>query len=551
MADGRTSTSTRQVISRSLLDKIANKNEYVGTQDNKPADSTELKNILSGINSELNLSYFLSESTTPDLVLNISTDTFQNSETSLNRTHTQTNNSFSGGTVEFPAADAGVIVVTPGLDSTLSLSSGNFKKVLVQIDESGQLSIKQGAEAASAALAEAPEADGRNVGIGYVVLENNAGVIQNITNDIIFQYVDQSSNLSLTVQEADGSPLIKKVTTIKFPNDTVTDDGNGVVSVDLSSSANLVDDEGNSTIKLKPSLTNFTLQSPDSTIWGFTASNDGIVQSESGSLNPVTNVKILRDDGEEVSFRVTNDGLLQAVSPADAGATLVNNIFLDSPEGTAWELRVTTLAANFVLESPNGTLYEIAITDDGTLTSTEVSEGVPQNIKLRRQDLTEVGIQISDDGELVTENPPQVGAVLKNKIFLKSPDDTIFELKINNDDAIFTDIAVGVDNKNIVYTSTTLTCKNRLQVQNDKEEPLFSVREFEEIDLSDNLQKGAFVEMPILTINELESIQNPDLSSNKVTAEVYLDTGSGIRKVFYDTFDNEWKYMHDLSVVFP
>lgn len=550
MAD-RTDLSSLQVIERSLLEVIASESAYSGTAENKQANSSTLKSLLSAINAELKPAYWMSQSTTPDLTVSIASDTIQNPENLKQNQHSQTAGSFSSGTIVFPAADAGNIVVTPGTNAVLSLTPGNFKKILVQIDESGQLSVKQGAEAASIAAATVPESDGRNVAIGYIVLENVAGVIQNVENNRIFQYINQEKNLSLTVQEIDGAPLVDKVTTIKFPNDSVTDDGNGVVTVNLGGSSQIVDDQGNSTIKLKPSITNFTLQSPDLNTWGFTVGNDGIVISEDGSLNPVTNVKILRDDGVEVSFRVDNDGLLQAITPADVGTTLVDNIFLDSPEGTAWELKVTTTAANFVLESPNGTLFEIGISDLGELEATEVVTGVPQNIKIRRDDLTEVGIEITDDGELTTENPPQVGAILKNKIFLASPDTSIWELKIDNTDTIYTSTTIGVENKNIIYTSSELTYSNKFQVQNDKCEPLFSVREFEEIDTSDELQTGAFIEMPILTMDELESIENPNLSSSKVTAEVYLDTGAGIRKVFYDTFDNEWKFMHDLSLVFP
>jgi len=547
----RTQTDSRQIIERTLLDQIANKAQYTGTADNKKPNSTELKNLLAAINEELKIPFLLSESTTPDLTINVSSDLIVNPELNKNKIHSTTEGNFAGGTVTLPAADGGAITVSPGIDSTLSLSVGSFKKILIQIDSAGQLSIKQGSEAASAALAPLPKSDGKNVGIGYVVVENIAGSIQNIQNSSIFQFINQEKNLSLTIQEIDGAPLVNEVVTIKFPNDSVVDDGNGVVTIDLGASSRVVDDIGNSTIVLKPSISDLTLQSPDGTIWGFTAGNDGIPIAESGSLNPITNIKILRDDNVEVSFRVTNDGLLQAVDPADAGTTLVSRVFLDSPEGTAWELRVRSTATNFILQSPNNTLFSIGVSNSGALQSTTISSGIPENIKLRRDDLTEVGLAISDAGQLQTINPPQVGAILKNSIFLGSPDSTIWGLKINNLDEIYTESTVGITNDSIVYTSSELTLSNRFQIQNDKLEPLFSVKEFEEIDLTDVLRTGAFVEMPILTLQELESIKGLTLSGPKVTAEVFLDTGVGIRKVFYDTFDNKWKYIHDLSLVFP
>jgi len=547
----RTDIGSLQVIERTQLDIIANKAEYAGTTDNKQVNTTPLKSLLSAINSELQISYLMSESATPDLTVNIDSDTIQNPQTLRQRQHSLTKGNFSSGTVVFPAADAGTITVTPGTNSSLNLTVGNFVKMLIQIDEFGQLSVKPGVQGPVLSGIASPEPDGKHVGIGYIVLENNAGTIQNIENSQIYQYINQEINTSLTVQEIDGAPSIDKVVTLKFPNDSVTDDGNGVVTISLGESSKIVNDQGDSLVKLKPNTIDFVLESPDTVKWGFTVDDNGIILSESGSLNPVTDLKILRDDGIEVSFRVNNDGLLQAITPADVGTSLIDNIFLDSPEGTAWELKVTTTVADFILESPNGTLFNIGISDLGEFISTEVLIGNPQNIKLRRDDLTEIGITISNEGALETQNTPQVGAILKNKIFLASPDTNIWELKIDDDDVLYSETTVGVENKNVIYTSSDITYANKFQIQNDKSEPLFSVREFEEIDTSDILRTGAFIEMPILTLSELESIENPSLSSSKVTAEAYLDTGSGIRKVFYDTFDNEWKFMHDLSVVFP
>ena len=129
-----TKTDSRQVINRVLLDKIANKTEFSSSIDNKPADSTHLYNLLNAINSELTVPYYMSESTTPDLIINIASEAIQNPETLKNKIHSNTvNNSFTSGTVELPNADGGNVVVTPGIGTVLSCPVGSFNKLLAEI----------------------------------------------------------------------------------------------------------------------------------------------------------------------------------------------------------------------------------------------------------------------------------------------------------------------------------------------------------------------------------------------------------------------------------
>ena len=566
MSDGRTSTSTRQVISRILLDILANKDTYSSTLDNKPANSSELKELLESINREFQPAFYLSESTTPDLILNVSADTIQNPSTSKNRQHSQTNGSFTSGTVTFPAADGGLATVSSGTDLSVSLGVGLYNKFLIQVDENGDLSVKQGVAAANPDNVTVPDSDPRSVAIGYVVLFNDTGVIQNVTNDNIYQYVNQEVNNSLTVQESDGAPTVSGVTTIIFPGGTVTDNLDGSVSVEAGGgSGGVVDSQGNGDICLKPTITEFALQSPDSNIWQFTVNEDGEIQAEDGLSLPVTNVSILREDGQPVSFRVTNTGLLQAVDPPDSGTTQIDNIFLEAPSGRAWELKVRPFISNFFMRSPDQQIWEISIDDDGALQATQVSSATTiRNIKIRRDDLTEVGITITNDGELETQNPVQAGAELFSNLRLASPDSTVFEIKINNDDIIrtTTDGQEAVIQKNIIFTSTELTLSNQLRVCNDREETLFKVQEFEELDPLDQetQREGAYLELPMVTLDELRAIENPVVSNpGRVVVEVYLDTDgmtvptppNRVVKVFYDEFDNEWKFSHDFTVVFP
>lgn len=48
-------------------------------------------------------------------------------------------------------------------------------------------------------------------------------------------WAEVSGGGSITIEEQDGSPTISDVVTIKFDNGVLTDDGNGVVSLNFSS----------------------------------------------------------------------------------------------------------------------------------------------------------------------------------------------------------------------------------------------------------------------------------------------------------------------------
>ncbi len=196
-----TKFDTRQSVQRSLLNEIANKSEFSGTTGGKPANSTQLDNLLTAINESLTLPFILDESTTPDLVLNIGSGNVSNSETSKNNTFSLINNThfeFTSGTITFPSSSGGSIIVSPGTNGVLTVSSGNFITVLIQMNDSGNLSVKTGTEAASKTLAmnstNFPVADSGILPIGYVVLNNVAGTIQNVTNDNIYQFKNPTFN---------------------------------------------------------------------------------------------------------------------------------------------------------------------------------------------------------------------------------------------------------------------------------------------------------------------------------------------------------------------
>ena len=184
----KTTTDSRQVIKRSLLDIIANKTDYAGTADAKPANTSELDNLLDAINSELTPSFYMSESATPDLVVSVGAAEIQNPETSKKRT-SSANPNFTSETITFPAAAGGNIVPSVGSSVALTMSASSFMKVLVELDTADNIVLVLGTEGASEAAATLPSFTTGNTQIGYIVAETDGGSnISNLTNEFIYQF---------------------------------------------------------------------------------------------------------------------------------------------------------------------------------------------------------------------------------------------------------------------------------------------------------------------------------------------------------------------------
>ena len=141
----RTVTDARQVTLRQFLQQIANATSYAGTTDAKPANQTELDNLLAAINDELTPLLNLSATSSPSLVVNVGAAVLANSESSRNRSIPHIGallpNSFSSGTITFPAASGGAIAVSPGNNGILTVASGNYIKVMIYMDATGALNF--------------------------------------------------------------------------------------------------------------------------------------------------------------------------------------------------------------------------------------------------------------------------------------------------------------------------------------------------------------------------------------------------------------------------
>ena len=181
-----TRLDSRQSRQRSLLDQLTTSTDI------------RLDSIMDLVNKELTMPLRMkATSPTADRTLNLDAAVVSTSLTSghsRNRTVPPVNNtalSFTGGTVVFPASSGGTITGTVTFLSVyaLTITSGQFRKVLVMIDSTNKIVLAFGAEGASAALATVPAQIGGTFALGYVTMQNSGGTISNVTNANIFQFV--------------------------------------------------------------------------------------------------------------------------------------------------------------------------------------------------------------------------------------------------------------------------------------------------------------------------------------------------------------------------
>lgn len=182
-----TRLDNRQSRQRSVLDQIS--------------DSTDLKldNILSLMNDELTMPLRLRANSTPNLVLNVGAISVTTSDSGEGHQRTKTIQpiqglipTFTGGTLTFPASSGGAVTgsgITLSAAFNLTISSGNWRKVLLSINSDGVFTLSAGTEGASEVAASLPEADSGTLAIGYVAMQNIGGVIQNVTNARVYQFV--------------------------------------------------------------------------------------------------------------------------------------------------------------------------------------------------------------------------------------------------------------------------------------------------------------------------------------------------------------------------
>ena len=171
---------SRQITYRGLLDQIATLNPQ------------ELDNLLLSLNNQTT-PLLRMKANTASLVVNVGGGDLTDSETNFRKAIPHVGTAyiqFSSGTLTFPAASGGNIVASPGNNSVLTVASGNFNAVLVYLDGSGNLNTIPGTDSAvlNTAITSLPPAPDSTLPLGFIVVQNVAGVIQNIVQSRIAQF---------------------------------------------------------------------------------------------------------------------------------------------------------------------------------------------------------------------------------------------------------------------------------------------------------------------------------------------------------------------------
>lgn len=187
----RTITDARQVTIRQYLQQIASATGYSGTTDAKPANQSELDNLLAGINAELTPLLRLTANSPASLIVNVGAGLLTNAESSFSKalpTIGATTPNFSGGTITFPASP-GTVTVSPGNNASFSMGANEYIKALVYLDANNNLNLIFGTANAVEANATVPASPDSVIPIGFITVQTIASVVQVIAQTKLYQYV--------------------------------------------------------------------------------------------------------------------------------------------------------------------------------------------------------------------------------------------------------------------------------------------------------------------------------------------------------------------------
>jgi len=222
---------------------------YRGTL-NQLSTSTnpELSKLLSSINTDLTALLRISANNPANLIVNVSGSDLTNTESNRRRAIPHVGSSyiqFSSGTITFPAASGGNITCSPGGTTVLTVASGNYAAVLVYLDASGNLNTIVGTDAATetAAITNLPPAPDETLALGFIVVQNVGGVIQNIAQNKIAQFGTGSGGglggglveESIALRNSLDSSYLKYLTPSVFASDKLVnvDTGNTTATFSL------------------------------------------------------------------------------------------------------------------------------------------------------------------------------------------------------------------------------------------------------------------------------------------------------------------------------
>jgi hypothetical protein len=192
--------SSRQSINSAILQQLF---PYVGSQT--------LDILLASLNSEVTPPFVVDATSSPSLVVNVGPSNVFNSESNRNHSASFIGSvlpSLTSGTVTFPSSSGGNITTSTGGSTPLVLLSGDYCAVLISIDQSNNLGTSVGTPAGSPSAVVVPPPSANTLSIAYVIVQNLAGVIQNITQNNIFQLAGGSGSGGSGGGAAQETPLL-------------------------------------------------------------------------------------------------------------------------------------------------------------------------------------------------------------------------------------------------------------------------------------------------------------------------------------------------------
>lgn len=181
-----TRTITDQLINRRYKEQLV------------PGPDFEIDNYWDSVNSELTQPLRIKADVNGSYIVNIETIDIQNPETLVHRVRHPIKKKvpdFTGATITFPNTSGNPIIVSAGSSESLNIPNNEYAKVLIQIDDSGDLRVVQGFPNADPALAEMPKPRSGLHSLGYILLHmGSGGVLDLVGEEDVWQFWGPEDN---------------------------------------------------------------------------------------------------------------------------------------------------------------------------------------------------------------------------------------------------------------------------------------------------------------------------------------------------------------------
>lgn len=399
----RSVTDSRQVIIRQFLEQLASKSNFDGTADAKPASTTELDDLLISLDSETTPLLRMDASTpTANLVVSVGPAIITNPDSGRSRTIPHVGdslpNNFTSGTITFPGTSGNPIVVSPGNNSTLTVSNNNYIKMLVYMDANGDLNVLSGTEHTAEASATVAAPLSETLPLGYITIFNSGGTIQPIDQSEIFQFGtgagggggtgDANSIIETLKNRLNDSPFEAVTPNVFAQNDedlliagTVTSgvlefsgSGDEMISTQMLDVDFLASGEGINSTEL---MTFWDLDNID-TAADYYVSRNGGNEWQEVTMERVDTSEVYRGI-HEFDEEVVNQSIDTEATTNTNTALTDNKIGQEFAITDTAEIRELTLNIAAIDGTPTGNVFAQIVADDSGLPSTDINDVITES----------------------------------------------------------------------------------------------------------------------------------------------------------------------------